>query len=116
MTKQQLLNRVDEMMWLPPNWDGFGTGAISHKAHAITSNVIKWCDSEFNLSVYVAVDPAGGVEGTLYFRDKRWELMIHPESGIIEFDEWCGDTFLFSGAFVPDKRQFFAAMDGENGL
>ena len=111
MTKIQLLSRLDEMVWLPPDWDGFGTGAISFKAYSVASQIVEWSHDKYNLNLFVAIEPEGGLEGTLIYRKKCWEFSIHPTKGIIEYEEW-NDNSVSYGAFIPSKQDFLALIEG----
>jgi hypothetical protein len=112
VNKVALFKQIDEMFWLPPNWDGFGTKAIAKTVHKVAYDLVDWADDSYKMRVYVGVEPEQSLWGELWFRDRKWEFTI-LKSGTIEYCEFCGDKILYHGAFLPDRKQF-SALTSEN--
>ena len=101
--KQQTLDRLEKMFWLPNDWDGCGSIPICKKVYDIGKQMIQFIDADVELKIFVGVK----TEGSLYCEisrnnsnlDSRIELCVLPD-GIIEYTDLVGLDVASKGSLL----------------
>lgn len=102
--KNALLERLDRMLELPHDWDGWGSEPISDKVHKIGREIVESLnESIFGVKIFVGVQ----IDQSLYLEfdlvHKRIEMTVGPD-GIISFEEIMGTVPVASGSFFMNPK------------
>jgi hypothetical protein len=105
INKNKLTSRLDEMLMLPLDWDGFGTTPISPKVHCIARQMIEFLPvTLYGLKIFVGVNNEGSLFMEFDLNHKFVEMTIMPD-GTIHYDEVVAGVQIGSGSFYLNKEQ-----------
>ena len=105
MDFKKLQDRLDQMVWLPPNWDGFETAPINPKVYDISKKMIEYLNDNhnvMNIHILVGVDIPGSLIAVVHIDSRYVEMVVTP-SGTIDYEEFMASIRVGSGSFYLSK-------------
>jgi hypothetical protein len=106
MNIQKMKERLDQMMWLPADWDGFGTVTITQKVYGLGKQLLDFVEPNTNITdirVMVGVDPPESLFVTVNLGSRLIEMTI-TNDGMVLYDEFIGSIGVGSGSFYISKQ------------
>lgn len=100
--REQLLDRLEKMFWLPNDWDGYGSIPIAKKVHDVAKDMITYIEVDVDMRIFVEVDPEGALFCDITRPNNkicRMELVVLPE-GNIEYVELRESDVISQGSFL----------------
>lgn len=110
--KGKLRKRLDAMLELPSDWDGFGTEPLNPKVHTVAHNLFDLLsESLFGLKIFVGPIDAGSLYLEFDLNRKIIEMTI-MEDGMIHYNEIIAGVEVGSGSFFLEKSHLDALLSG----
>lgn len=109
--KDTLRRRLDAMVHLPEDWDGFGTGPISEKVFIVANQLVDFLgESLFGCQFFVGVQTPGSLFIEFDLNRKILEMTIAPD-GLIHCDEFIAGKHCGSDSFYLDRDRLQSLLD-----
>lgn len=105
MEISKLRERLEQMVWLPPNWDGFESIAITEKVYEVGKLLLTMLEANHNVSsiqILVGVEPVGSLLVLVKIDNRHLEMTVQ-QTGAIIYEEYMGRLHLGSGSFYLSK-------------
>lgn len=91
--KNKLKNRLEQMLLLPDDWNGYGGKPISEAAHDTSQDIINMIPPEVKVSIAPGVIIDGSVSMFSIFEERRVEILVDTDGRITyEIEDFGGES------------------------
>lgn len=102
INKAALQKRLDKMVELAPDWDGFDSQPITDKVHHTATRMLdSLSEAVFGMQIFVGVITPGSLYIEFDLNHKLVEVTISPD-GMMFCEEYMAGVHCGSAVFVPD--------------
>jgi len=105
MDFKYLNDRLDQMVWLLPDWDGFGSVPITSKVYDVGKHLLSLIEGNNNITsfkIFVGVDEPGTL--VIYAKMCNHSVdMIIKTDGSIDYEEFQTGKSIGNGSFYLSK-------------
>lgn len=109
--RDMLRKRLDMMVHLTEDWDGFGTSPINEKVFLVASELVNFLsDSLFRCQMFVGVQTPGSLYIEFDLNRKLIEMTIAPD-GLIHCDEYIAGIHSGSDSFYLNRTHLQSLLD-----